>query len=112
MDRPQPHAPVAVPVSAMALAVGAAACFGVGDMVGFLSDAAEDVFIISWLLGWVLLSWAVIVGGGYAVHLGLRWRSKQPVYRREAALLAVALTLIAVVAATHPLWGSGSGAGG
>lgn len=111
MERREPRVTVAMPISAMAMAAGAAACFAVGDAVGFLTDATEDVFIVSWLLGWVLLSWAAIVGGGYAVHLGFRLRARQRVYRQETALVAVTLLLIAVVAATHPLWGTGTGVG-
>lgn len=112
MERLQPRTAVAVPVSALALAAGAAASFGVGDASGFLSDAAEDVFVITWLLGWVLLVWAAIVGGGYAVVLSLRLLSRRPVSPVEAALAAASLVLVAVVLATHPLWGSGSAAAG
>jgi hypothetical protein len=109
MEQLQPRA---IPVSALALAGGAAAFFGVGDAVGFLSDAAEDLFVVAWLLGWVLLAWAVILGGGYAVLLGLRWLSRRPVSRSEAALVAASLGLTAVVLVTHPLWGTGSAVGG
>ena len=112
MELIQPRATVAVPVSALALAAGAAASFGVGDAVGFLSRGAEDVFVVTWLLGWALLGWAAIVGGGYAVLLGLRWRSRRPVSRLETSLAAASLTVIALVTATHPLWGTGSAVGG
>ena len=54
---------MAAPDSALALVVGAAASFGIGDAVGLLSGAAEDVFVVTWLMGWVLLAWAVIFGG-------------------------------------------------
>ncbi|WP_166878691.1 hypothetical protein [Salinibacterium sp. ZJ450] len=111
MERLQTRASVAVPVSAIALATGAAVSFAVGDAVGFLSDAAEGVFVVTWLLGWVLLAWAAIIGGGYAVLLGLRRLSRRPVSRSEAVLVAVSLALIAVVMATHPLWGTGSAVG-
>jgi hypothetical protein len=112
MERLQPRAKVAVPVSALALAAGAAACFGVGNAVGFLSDATESVFIGLWLLGWMLLAGAAIIGGGFAVSLGLRWASRRPVFGWETALAAASLVLIAVVVVSHPLWGTGSGAGG
>ncbi|WP_146070015.1 hypothetical protein [Cryobacterium sp. Y29] len=111
MERLQPCATVAVPISALALAVGAAASFGIGDAVGILSDAAEGVSVFAWLMGWVLLAWAVLVGGGYAVLLGLRSRSRRPVSRVHVALTACALALIAVVLVTHPLWGTGSAVG-
>ena len=112
MEHAQPRDTIAAPISALALAAGAALLFGVGDAVGFLSDAAEDVFIATWLLGWVLLAWAVIISGGYAVVLGMRLSSKRSVSPWGVAVLSAAVALIAVVVATHPLWGSGSGTGG
>lgn len=112
MERLQPQASVAAPVSALALAAGAAVSFGVGDAVGFLRDFAEGVFTIAWLIGWVLLIWAAIVSGTYAAMLVRRWLSRRPVHRWEAALGAASLALVVTVMATHPLWGSGSGAGG
>ncbi|MET0932109.1 MAG: hypothetical protein ABWX56_00230 [Mycetocola sp.] len=112
MEPLQPRATVAAPVSALALAVGAAVCLGVGDAIGFVSATAEDVFVATWLLGWVLLAWAAIVGGGYAVLLGYRWFSHRHVASVEAALVATSLALTAVVMATHPLWGAGSALGG
>lgn len=112
MERREPRATVAAPVSALALAAGAAVSFGVSDAVGFLSDRAEDVFILAWLLGWVLLVWAAIISGAYAVVLLRRSLSQRPVLRSEAALGAASLVFIAFFMATHPLWGSGSGFGG
>ena len=108
MERLQPRAALAVPVSALALAVGAAASFGVGDAAGFLSGTAESVVVVAWLMGWVLLVWAAIIGVGQAVLLGLRSLSRRPVSRVEVALVAFALALIAFVVATHPLWGTGT----
>ena len=91
---------MAAPDSALALVVGAAASFGIGDAVGLLSGAAEDVFVVTWLMGWVLLAWAVIFGGGYAVLLGLRSLSRRPVSLLEVALDASSLALIAAVLVT------------
>ncbi|MFL4472427.1 hypothetical protein ACIPVK_00300 [Paeniglutamicibacter sp. MACA_103] len=111
MDRLQPRPTVAAPITALALAGGAAVSFAVGDSVGFLSDAAEDLFVVTWLLGLVLVVWAGIVGGGYAVLLCLRSLSRRPVSRGEVALTAVSLGLIGLVLAIHPLWGTGSAVG-
>jgi len=112
MERLQPRAALAIPFSAFALAVGAAASFGIGDAAGFLSGTAESVFIVTWLMGWVLLAWAAIIGGGHAVLLGLRSLSRRPVSLVEVALSASSLALIAVVVATHPLWGTGTAVSG
>ena len=103
---------VTVPFSALALAVGAAAFFGVGGGLGTMSGLAEDLFVFTWLMGWVLLVWAAVIGGGCAVRLGLRSLSRRPVSVLEVALVASTLALIAVLLATHPLWGSGSAVGG
>lgn len=112
MEGLQPRASVAAPVSALALATGAAVCFGVADAIGFLSDATEDAFVALWLLGWVLLTWSGVVGGGYAVLLFLRWVSRRAVALMDAALVTASLALTVSVMATHPLWGTGSGVGG
>lgn len=112
MERVEQRAELTLPGTALVLATAAAASFGVGDAVGFLSDAAEDVFIATRVLGWVLLVWATLIGGGSAVMLGIRWFSRQPVPLVESALVALSLAVITLVMVTHPLWGSGSGAGG
>ena len=112
MERLQTSETSAIPVAALALAAGAAAAFGAGDVVGFLSPGAEALFVVTWLLGWVLLAWAVIVTGAYAVLLGVQWRSHRRVSATEVAVYAAALALIVIVMVTHPLWGSGSGVGG
>ncbi|TFD90108.1 hypothetical protein [Cryobacterium serini] len=109
MERLQPRATVAVPVFALALAVGAAASFGIGDAVGILSGAAEGVSVLTWLMGWVLLTWAVVIGGSYSILLGVRSLSRRPISVVQVALIACAFALIAVVLATYPLWGTGSG---
>ncbi|MET4637188.1 hypothetical protein [Mycetocola sp. 2940] len=112
MEQLEERAGLAIPGAALALAVGAAASFGIGDVVGFLSDAAEDLFIATWLLGWVLLAWSAMLGGGSAVLLVQRGLSRRPVSLRETALVAASLVLVVLVVASHPLWGSGSGFGG
>ena len=112
MERNQTRPTVTAPLSALALAAGSATCFGAGNAVGFLSDTAEDIFVVTWLLGWVLLVWAVIVGLGSAIALGHRSLSRRPVNRSQAALTTAALALISVLLATQPLWGTGSAVGG
>ena len=111
MERLETRPTVAVPVSALVLAVGAAASFGIDDAVGILSGAAENVSVLTWLMGWVLLTWAVIIGGGYAVLLGLRSFSRRSVSLAQVVLVVSSLALIAVVMVANPLWGTGSAVG-
>lgn len=118
MEQTETRASVGVPVSALVLAGCCAGLFGLSDAVVFGSDAtvnefmiAEDVFTIFGLLGWVLLAWAAILGGGYAVLLGSRAASGQRVFGSQVAVVAVALALIVLVLAAHPLWGTGSSVG-
>ena len=99
------------PVVAVALAAVAAASFSVSDAAGPLDPGAEQLFVGTWLLGWVLLCWASLVGGASAVPLLRRAVTRQPVSRSGAALLAAALGLVVVLVWAHPLWGSGSGYG-
>ena len=99
------------PVLALALAAGAAASLAVSDAIGPLDPGAEDLFTGTWLLGWVLLCWASIVGAASAVPLVRGAMARQPVSRWAAALLGAAFALVAVVVWTHPLWGSGAGTG-
>lgn len=47
MEQPEERATVAAPVSALAKAGGAAVFLGVGEAIGLLSEAAEDVFILT-----------------------------------------------------------------
>ncbi|SFN89403.1 hypothetical protein [Mycetocola miduiensis] len=111
MERLQPRATVGVPVFALALAAGAAALPGVADAVGFLSDSAESFFVLTWLLGWVLLTWSAVVTGVYAAVLGRRSISRRPVYGSEVALTVAAGSFIVLVIAIHPLWETGSAVG-
>jgi hypothetical protein len=96
---------------ALAFAAGAAASFAVSDAIGSLDPGTEELFVGTWLVGWVLVCWASLVGGASAVPLLRRVVTRQPVSRSGAALLAATLALIAVLVWTHPLWGSGSGSG-
>jgi len=99
------------PVAALTLAAGAATSFAVSDAIGPLDTGAEDLFLGTWLLGWVLLCWAALVGAASAVPLLRGAVTRQPVSRSGAALLGSTLALVAVVVWTHPLWGSGAGTG-
>ena len=99
------------PIVALALAAGAGASFSVSDALGPLDPGAEQLFVGTWLLGWVLLCWASLVSAASAVPLLGRVVTRQAVSPSGAALLGVTLALIAVLVWTHPLWGSGSGYG-
>jgi hypothetical protein len=99
------------PVAALAFAAGAAVLLAVSDRIGWLDPGTELLFVGTWLLGWALLCWAVLVSAASAVPLLRRAVTRQPVSRSGAVLLGAALALIAVLVWTHPLWGSGSGSG-
>lgn len=99
------------PVVALALAAGAAASFSVSDALGSVDPGTEQLFVGTWLLGWVLLCWASLVSAASAVPLLRRAVTRQPVSRSGAGLLGATLALIVVLVSTHPLWGSGSGYG-
>ena len=99
------------PLVALALAGGAVISFGVGGAVGYLSEAAESAFVLTGLLGWVLLVWAVIVAGACSVGLIRRALARRPVTGTEWVLLSACVALIVLTALLHLPWGSGSGFG-
>ena len=97
---------------ALALAGCAALLLAVGDVIGFVSQSNDAVFILLWIVGWVLLAWATIIGGAVLVHLIFRAIN----FRRRPALIETVLVVafavvIAGVIYSHPLVGSGTGAG-
>lgn len=95
---------VALPVAALAFAAAAALSFGLGDALETVSDEA---FALSWILGWALLVWSGLLGILAVALLATR----RPLSRAGLGVCVAAVALIAVVAATHPLVGSGSGSG-
>ena len=98
------------PVAALALAGCAALAFGVGDLVGSRTERAEAVTTTTWLLAWVLLSWAVLVGGSCAVLLA-RGSASRRRPARAALLLLLAGAVVVALVGTHLPYGSGSGSG-
>ncbi|SMH48986.1 hypothetical protein SAMN06295885_3169 [Rathayibacter oskolensis] len=108
MERVDERTSPAGPAASFALAAFSAACFGVAGVIGPLNDDAETLYMLSSLLGWAVLVWAVVIGGVHAALLFGRAVSRRPVSLAEAALVAGALALVVVVVTTHPLWGSGS----
>ncbi|MBO0985459.1 hypothetical protein [Rathayibacter sp. SD072] len=95
---------VALPVAALVFAAGAALAFGLGDALEAVSDEA---FALSWILGWALLAWSALLGVLAVALLAAR----RPLSRAGLGVCVAAVAVIAVVAATHPLVGSGAGAG-
>jgi hypothetical protein len=109
MERVESRESMAMSVAASVLAAGAALLLGIGDAVyGLRTDAADAASMVMGIMGWAILVWAVVTAGAVVVSIGRRVSSAKPVSRAEAALTAVTIALIAVVVATHPLWGSGS----
>ncbi|WP_369135428.1 hypothetical protein [Modestobacter sp. I12A-02662] len=102
---------LAGPVVTLALAGSAALVLGAGDAIGFRSAGAEALLTIAWLLGWTLLAWATVLGGVCAVGLVRRLVAWRGAAWSEVSLVVVGAAVIVAVISTHPLWGSGSGAG-
>ncbi|TRW44610.1 hypothetical protein [Georgenia yuyongxinii] len=100
-----------VGVATLAPAVSAALVFGVGDAIGFMSDSAEALFTVAWILGWALLVWATILGGLGAIQLVRRLVSRRRPAWTEVLLLVAGAAVIVAVTSTNPLVGSGSGLG-
>ncbi|MCM6764195.1 hypothetical protein NB037_17405 [Rathayibacter sp. ZW T2_19] len=95
---------VALPVAALVFAAGAALAFGLGDALEAVSDEA---FALSWILGWGLLAWSALLGLLAVALLA----SRRPLSRTGLGVCLAAVAVIVVVAATHPLVGSGAGTG-
>jgi len=93
------------------LAGCAALSLAVGDAVGFVSASAEALSTLSWVVGWVLLTWAVIAGGAVAVHLVRAVVLRRRVAPIEVGLVVATVAVIAWTICTHPLAGSGAGTG-
>ena len=94
---------------ALGLAGCAALSLAVGDAIGFVTDRTEAVFALLFMVGWMLLAWATIVGGVVSVHL-IRVSFRRSPALIEIALVVATAAVIAGVILTHPLAGSGSGA--
>lgn len=91
--------------------VSAAVVFAVGDAIGFRTDGAEALFVVSWVFGWTLLAWATMLGGLGAGQLVRGFVSRRRPARSEVLLLVAGAAVIVAVVWTHPAWGSGSGVG-
>lgn len=100
------------PGAALVFALASAFAFAVSDAIGPLRDDLDALFLLSGLIGWILLGWTVLVTVAASVALVGRIARRRDVSRLEFALLAGALTLIALEAGLHPLWGAGAGFGG
>ncbi|WP_432492193.1 hypothetical protein [Kineococcus auxinigenes] len=98
-------------MAALALAGCAALALGAAEVVGFTSESAEQLFTALWVLGWVLLAWAVVIGGTCVVQLVRRLVRRRGTAWPEALLLVAGAAVVVAVVRAHPLWGSGSGAG-
>ncbi|WP_026373485.1 hypothetical protein [Agrococcus lahaulensis] len=81
------------------------------QLSALLSVVPEAPMELAWLLGWVLLTWAVIAA---AVTLIATWRSRlaprAPV-APSIVLAAAAVAIMVLAAALHPPFGVGGGVG-
>lgn len=91
------------PVAALVLAGAALLLLTIADLVWTSTTADESASVPLFVLGWVLLAWALIVGVVGVVGL-LRRPSG-----RETALLAATTALVVLTCTLHPLVGSGAG---
>jgi hypothetical protein len=96
---------------ALALAGCAALSLILGDAIGFGSPGAEAVSTPLWILGWVLLAWATIVGAAASVLLIRAAALRRRPALIEAALIVATVVVIAGVIWSHPLAGTGTGVG-
>lgn len=90
-------------LATLLLAVLAAATLATADVLG-AAPAHEQVAVLLWLAGWVLLVWAAVLG--VATTVG----SVRAGRRADAALALLGLVCVVAVAVLHPLAGSGGGA--
>ncbi|GHE12369.1 hypothetical protein [Klenkia taihuensis] len=91
-------------LATVVLAVLAALALSVADVVGTTSTTEERISVPLWLVGWVVLGWAALLGVVTLVRLLRAGR------RRDAAVAALGLACVVVVAVAHPVAGSGGGA--
>lgn len=96
---------------ALGLAVCGALSLAVADAVGFLTPETEALFSLSTILGWVLLAWALVLGGAVAFHLVRSGPARRVTTRVDALLVVASVAVVAVAVVIHPLMGSGSGVG-
>ncbi|WP_353987525.1 hypothetical protein [Ruicaihuangia caeni] len=96
---------------ALALAACAGLSLAVGDAIGFVSPSAEAGFTLLFVAGWVLLIAAIVVGVAVLVRVirAVAFGRRPPLL--ETAFVVATVAIIAAVVVTHPLIGSGSGAG-
>lgn len=98
------HESVVIPVASLVLACGAAVALGVAPRIADV----ELLFSLARLIGWLLVVWSAVLGGGCAVRLLVCAWTREPVPHLEVVVTAAALVLVAAVVAVHPLGGSGS----
>ncbi len=87
------------------LAVLASTALAAAEVVGTASATEEQVSVLLWVAGWVLLVWAALLGVSATVRLVRAGR------RADAALAVLGLACVAAVAVLHPIAGSGGAAG-
>lgn len=99
------------PGTTFALAVAAAALISASHWILSLYTASDALAAVTWIVGWAVLCWTVIIGIGSGIALAGRVRSRLRVSPVEPVLLAAATALVIVVMWAYPLWGTGSAVG-
>ncbi|WP_345750976.1 hypothetical protein [Microbacterium rhizophilus] len=99
--RTEPESTAVAGWAALALATGAALSLTIANVLNLHANA-DELVTLGFILGWVLVVWATIVGAAVVVQL---------VRRRPAAieilLIVAAAAVIAVTVSAYPLFGSG-----
>lgn len=95
-------------IAGLVLATAAAAALTAAHAVGFAASGAEAVFVLLWIVGWVLLAWAGIVGVagvGALIRAGVARRGVTAI---DALLVVATAVVVAGVVMTYPFAGAGS----
>ncbi|WP_207454980.1 hypothetical protein [Desertivibrio insolitus] len=111
METSSPRVGLPVAVATVVLAGAAALVFAVGDAIGSADAVTETLSTGAWALAWTLLGFAALLAVGCAVALVRGVVAHRHPTRIEVVLFVVGVAVIVAAAATHPLWGSGSGTG-
>lgn len=97
--------------AALAFALSAAVALTVGDAIWRGIPASDAVPALLMMLGWLLLTWAVIVAGFVIVRIVRAASRRGTVAHSELLLVGASAVVIAALILVYPVIGSGGGTG-